>query len=248
MRDLPNKDTSQIREFLRNFEYYDFSMPLTHNAIMWPTMPPIRINKIRYKERDRSEAHEICITTQDYTHIDAPSHMTSGNSIDKFTVDRFVTDALLINVSNGGQMQILVNELKKFEEEIAKATSVILYTGFKKPYNIPVYDWRYLTPDSARYLASFNNLRLVGIDSPSIAGWSGTVEVATPRMSRDDAILTHVELMKNDILIVEGLYNLEAVFRGTKIDFVTGIFIVMPLNLVGLDGSPVRAIFMRFKE
>lgn len=238
----------RLKDFLQNFEYYDLSFPLLQGNVMWPTMPPLRITKIKFKDRDLSEAHEVYITTQDFTHVDAPSHMLrDGKTIDGYGVEYFILPCAMINVKNERNNEITVSELREFEEIMSTYESIILFTGFKKGPKDMAYMWRYLNPSTSEYISGFSNIKLLGIDSPSIAGWSGKVDAMEPIVSRREAVDTHLGLMKRGILIVEGLWNLERLFRkGDKIIY--GILIVMPLNLIGTDGAPVRAVFLRPKS
>ncbi|EHP70201.1 putative metal-dependent hydrolase [Metallosphaera yellowstonensis MK1] len=238
----------KLRDILQLFEYYDLTFPLSQGNVMWPTMPPLRITKIRHKDRDMSEAHEVCITTQDFTHIDAPSHMLrDGFPIDKYGVQSFILPCTVLDVRNEKSREIAVSELREFEAELSTYECIVLFTGFKKDPREFVYSWRYLKSETSEYISTFKNLKLVGIDTPSIAGWSGKVDVMEPLISRREAVITHLNLMKEGILIVEGLWNLGKLF-GPGDRIIHGILVAMPLNLIGTDGAPVRAVFLKLKE
>ncbi len=80
-----------------------------------------------------------------------------------------------------------------------------------------------LGTSAAKYLIS-KNLNLVGIDSPSID------------LGKNPKFEVHHILLKNNILVLENLCNLE------KIHSVFFKLIVLPLKLKNTTGSPVRAV------
>jgi len=235
-----------LDEILNSFDYFDFTMPLSHDVVAWPTHPAIRINKFRSVDRDLYDAHEIYMTSQDYTHFDTPSHMIKGGkSIDKYEARRFILKAVILNLSYKKDMEIREEDLRQFEEVIRKSEAVVLYTNFRKEPKEFRYDWAYLGISGAKYLSQFN-LKLVAIDSPSIAGWSGDVPAHPHIITVKEAIDVHLNLLEKDILIVEGLYNVNKAVGEEK--YVEGILIALPLNIIGLDGGPCRVIFLKPKN
>ncbi|QIW25327.1 cyclase family protein [Sulfolobus sp. S-194] len=222
-------------------------MPLTHDAISWPTHPAIKINKFRSVDRDLYDAHEIYMTSQDYTHFDAPSHMIkNGKTIDKYEPGRFILSAAILNLSTTNSKEITQDDLTPFEDIIRKTNAVILYTNFKKEPKEFKYDWKYLGVSGSKYLSQFSNLKLVAIDSPSIAGWSGDVLAYPHIITVKEAIEIHLYLLEKDILILEGLTNVEKAVKNEK--YVDGILIALPLNIIGIDGGPCRVIFLKPKR
>ncbi|ARM76994.1 cyclase [Acidianus manzaensis] len=220
-------------------------MPLSHNVVSWPTHPPIQINKFKTVERDLYDAHEIYMTSQDYTHFDAPSHMIKGGkTIDAYEIYRFVAPAIILNFSNKEDLEITDKDLQQFSDQIKNVNAVILFTDFNKDPKEFKYNWKYLGVSSAKYLSQFSNIKMVAIDAPSIAGWSGDVPAAPHIITVKDAIDIHLYLLEKDILIVEGLYDVKKAIGNNK--YVYGVLIALPLQIVGLDGGPCRVIFTKF--
>jgi arylformamidase len=82
-----------------------------------------------------------------------------------------------------------------------------------------------ISPDAARILGGFG-IRLIGIDTPSVDGSSSeTFEAHKILASAGIAILENLNLAH----VAPGQYEL----------------IALPLKLVGMDGSPVRAVLRR---
>jgi arylformamidase len=71
-------------------------------------------------------------------------------------------------------------------------------------------------------------VNLIGVEPPSIADVNKLEELQT----------VHRILLEGDVLIVEGLCNLEAVSK----DYVQ--FLALPLKIGQGDGAPVRAIII----
>ena len=80
-----------------------------------------------------------------------------------------------------------------------------------------------LSVAAAKYLSE-KKINLVGIDSPSID------------LGRNLKFTAHHILLKNNVLILENLCNLE------KISGIHFKLVVLPLKLKGATGSPVRAV------
>ncbi|TRM73863.1 cyclase, partial [Sulfolobus sp. E5] len=156
------KIMNKFKVVLDEYEMYDLSFPLSHDVVSWPTHQPIMVKKVKRVDRDLYEMHEISMTTQDYTHYDAPSHMIAdGKSIDKYEINRFILDAVILNLQNRNGFPISQEDLKKFQKYLNSYSGIILYTGFNKDLHKYEYDWSYLDVSGAEYLSRFNNVRLV---------------------------------------------------------------------------------------
>ncbi|QGA69631.1 cyclase family protein [Sulfolobus sp. E11-6] len=224
-------------------------MPLSHDSVSWPTHPAIKVSKFKSVDRDLYDAHEIYMTSQDYTHFDAPSHMIkNGKTIDKYDPKRLILPTAILNLSykiHEANREIRQEDLAQFEDIIKNVNSIVLYTDFVKDPKEFKYDWIYLGVNGANYLSKFENLKLVAIDAPSIAGWSGDVPAYQHLITVKEAIETHLKLLQKDILIIEGLYNVKEAIGNEK--YAVGILIALPLRIIGLDGGPCRVIFLKPK-
>ena len=89
----------------------------------------------------------------------------------------------------------------------------------------------HLSVDAAREIMK-RGVRVVGIDAFSIDG-------DVPQDSRE-ANVVHRLLLGNGVLIAENLANVEALLDGSAYSVS-----LLPLNLQGCDGSPIRAIAWR---
>ncbi len=163
------------------------------------------------------------------THIDAPYHFASdGITIHQIPLDRLIGRGILIKSPKEADSAITRADITLFEKEngmIPNGSSVFFFTGWQRNLKDSSYFTRNpgLDTSAARYLAS-KDINLVGTDSPSID------------LGRDESFGTHRILSKGNILIVENLANLDRI-PSREFDFA-----ILPLNLKGATGSPVRAV------
>ena len=167
------------------------------------------------------------------THLDAPYHFVkNGQKISEIPLDRLVGNGILIKLKKTGNSSITKSDITLFEKKNGKIpdnSSVFFYTGWQKNLKNKNYFTKNpgLDISSAKYLAS-KKINLVGIDSPSID------------LGKDESFTAHKILSKNNILIVENLANMN------KIQSNEFHFTILPLNLKGATGSPVRAVASQF--
>jgi len=155
------------------------------------------------------------------THVDAPFHFfEDGKTIDQVPLERFCGPALCVDVS--GEKIIDAAKLSASAEKIRQYRKVIFYTGWASRWKHMEYfsDHPCLTADAAEFLVDAG-VHLVGLDTPS---------VDLPPFP------AHLVLLRNGVVIVENLRNLE------RIPQEVFEFIALPLKISGRDGSPVRAI------
>ncbi len=155
------------------------------------------------------------------THMDAPFYFfDNGKTIDQIPLDRFCGPAFCVDLE--GEQVIDATKLRPFEVKIRKQPKVILFTGWASHWRRPDYfsDHPCLTGDAAQFLVDAG-VQLVGLDTPS---------VDLPPYP------AHLALLGNGVVIVENLNHLDAIPQ----EFFE--LTVLPLKIVGRDGSPVRAI------
>ena len=180
------------------------------------------------------DSEVMFLSTHTGTHMDAPSHFISGRAtIDEIEVNRFVcNNALLLKIEKESNQTISLNDIIGCEkdddgggEEIKENDTIVFFTGWERQIEKDNYisDNPGLSTDAAKYLAE-KKVNAVAIDGPSI----------DPGI--DNSFKAHKILLSNDILIIENLCNLEK-FNSRRFTL-----IITPLKLIGISGSPVRAI------
>jgi arylformamidase len=196
----------------------DISLPLNASTIIYPNNPKVQIESVRGAS---SMDSKITLGSHTGTHIDAPKHVfEDGAALDEIPLEQIVGKCRVLDFTDSEE-SIKVSDLEK--HDIKEGERILAKTknseiGFKEFRN----DYIYLDGDAAEYLAQ-KRVALFGIDYLSVK----------QRGSSDTR--AHTELLKNDIVIVEGL-DLSRVRAGKY------FLIALPLKFTGIDGSPARAI------
>jgi len=164
------------------------------------------------------------------THMDAPFHFdVNDQTIDEFEVNRFVCDAWVIPIDAHPKQKLKLKELGIFAKLIQPGDGVILFTGWSSFVNEPKY--REELPGIHEDLANWfveKRINMLAVEPPSIADVMDMQEVTK----------IHEILLGGDIIIVEGLTNLEAL-SSEKVKL-----IALPLKIKKGDGAPARVIAM----
>ncbi|HNY02903.1 MAG TPA: cyclase family protein [Bacteroidales bacterium] len=163
------------------------------------------------------------------THIDAPAHiLANGKTLDLFPPEKFAGKAIVISVA--GETAIDRSLLQRHEARIAGCDFILFYTGWQHRWGTAGYleDCPLPTREAAEWLAKFP-LKGIGADAfslDSITAWP----------IREDTLPNHFTFLRNEILLIENLDNLDQL-PGTEFEL-----FCLPLRIAGIDGSPVRAM------
>lgn len=147
------------------------------------------------------------------THIDAPLHfIKNGKSVDQLDLTKLIGKAIVTT----------------FNGEIGKADAEKIVESCKKKdtygaNRILIKGNAIIQEDGAKVLSA-NKIDLVGVESQSV----GAI---------DSPLKTHVELLKNEVVILEGI-NLSCVEDGVYMLY------CLPLNLNGAEGAPCRVVLI----
>lgn len=205
-------------------EIIDISLPITAGMPVYPGMAETQITRVE-SSSGTSVSSEISLTSHTGTHIDAPNHVSGGGdqAINELALNTFYGPCRVLDATTS-EVSI---KLEALELHNIQAGERILFKtknslrGFDMFYD----DYIYLDGDAAEYLAAVG-VALVGIDALSIK----------QRGSSDTR--PHTALLSKNIPIIEGL-NLTTVEAGKY------TLIAFPLALVGIDGSPTRAVLIK---
>lgn len=166
------------------------------------------------------DATRIQLSTHTGTHMDAPSHFIAGaRTIEQTPLDVLTGPAQVIRLTGLDERQ----PIEPTDLGAIGHSRVLINTGWSDDLDDHErYFGRhpYLSDDAARHLVE-SGVRLLGVDTPS-------VDYHPPSA-------VHLAVLGSGAAIVENLANLGEL--GAECELV-----VLPLPLVGLDGSPVRAM------
>lgn len=201
----------------------DLSLPIG------PDLRGVAIDVAKELEMDGWNASTLHLYSHAGTHLDASFHFGVGSqTIDHIPLERCMGPAWVADLTGVGPQELItVEHLGALAEKIAAGDNLLLRTGWSKRLAEPAYRDQLprVSEELARWLVA-RKVNLLGVEPPSVADVNNLEEVTR----------IHRILFEGDVLIVEGLANLEEITQ-EKI-----IFMAIPLRITGGDGSPVRAL------
>lgn len=207
--------------------FIDLSLDVVHGAPTFAWDPKCAVIVHNTVETIGYNITQLSMSTHQGTHLDAPFHfLNDGKTVEQLDLHRCIGDAVLIDLSHKQPKEAIdVADFLPYEHLITEGALVIYRTDWDRQFPQLHYfsDFPYMTIDLARWLAD-RRIGMIGMDVP------------TPNPTDYDPV--HKILLGAEIVIVEGLANLEDV--GTD----TFFFMAAPLRIRGRDGSPVRALAM----
>lgn len=205
----------------------DLTQSISPTLKQFPGSPDVTFIKWSKYEIEGYNLEAMFLSTHTGTHMDAPSHfIKEGYSVDKIDVNRFIMSSThIIRIHKDSNELISLEDIVNSGVSISTGDSIIFSTGWEKHYFSDNYMSSNpgLSIEAATYLID-NKINTVAIDSPSIDA------------GKDSSFIAHQALLKNNIIIIENLCNLE------KINKNNFTFIAVPLKIIGATGSPIRAL------
>jgi arylformamidase len=163
------------------------------------------------------------------THMDAPTHYdVNDTSIDRIPLERCIGEAWIVDCGSVRAKELLTpGHLGDSAAKISSGDFVLIRTGWSRNANEPCY--RDELPRVGAELAEWfaeRRISLLGVEPPAVADVHNFDEIQS----------IHNILLEADIIIVEGLANLDKI-TSDRVEFMA-----LPLKVAGGDGAPVRAI------
>ena len=208
--------------------FIDVLLPIGPDLLTWPGNPAIEIvPQQRIASGDGANVSELRIGTHTGTHVDPPVHFVEGaGGVDTVAIDVLYGRCTVADV-RGMRGQIGPAELEglgvsdEVERLLLRSDNSEIWR--RLPAAFPS-EYVCLSPEGAKWVVG-SGIRLIGVDFLSI------------EMKGSPGHPTHIELLKNGVVIVEGL-NLADVEPGEY------TLAVLPLKIVDGDGGPARAILL----
>jgi kynurenine formamidase len=168
------------------------------------------------------------------THIDAPRHIfRSGKTVDEIELDRFIGEACVLDFSSKAPDEAITSsDLAPHVAAVRPGDIALLRTDWsdKKWGSMEyMYGSPFLTADAAEWLVA-RKVKAAGFD------FVQEEEVKRIPDNKPENNVVHRILLGNGVIQVEHLANLG------KIPTPRCQFIALPLKLVGVEGSPCRAV------
>ncbi|MDH4112687.1 MAG: cyclase family protein [Actinomycetota bacterium] len=212
--------------------WVDVSLPISEALLTYPGNPPVELLAIqRIAGGDSANVSELRLGTHSGTHVDPPVHFVHrGAGIDRTPLDVLIGPCWVADAT-GRDGALGAGDLESLGVPTG-ADRLLLRTDNSKLWGASsaVFPDSYVSvgADGARWIVD-RGLKLVGIDFLGIEA----------RGTRGHP--THVTLLSNDVVIVEGL-NLAQVDQGAY------DLVVMPLRIVDGDGGPARVAVRKRAE
>ena len=205
----------------------DLSQTITSNIKLFPGSPNVYFLQWTKYSIDGYDSEVIFLSTHTGTHMDAPSHfIQEAQHIDNLDVNRFFMENVhLLKISKSSNQLISVEDIVGSGIDIKKNDAIVFATGWEYNRNSEkyVYENPGLSLEAANYLSN-KEINAVAIDGPSIDA------------GIDSDFPVHKVLLKNNIIIIENLCNLD------KINKKNFKLLAIPLKLQRASGSPIRAL------
>ncbi len=213
--------------------YIDLSLQIHGGMATFPVHwhPAVEIVQLGRHGIENRESRRLVLGTHTGTHCEAPSHfIPGGTTVENIPLEQLIGPAELVDFSDLPDFyEISVADLSsklagKKPERLVLRFDWSQHFGTMKYYT----DIPYLSEDAARWVVE-QGIRLIAMDTPMPDNPKNGR--GTPNDSPN-----HKTLLGNGVIIVEYLTNLHEVPVG---EFE---LMVMPLRIVGADGSPVRCV------
>jgi len=203
----------------------DLTHPITDGMATYPGDPSVSFNRVSTIPKSDFNITEVTFGTHSGTHVDAPYHcIDEGITVDRISLESCIGIAEVLDIiEKGPNSDIDIPDLERFAERIEPGCRLLLRTGWSKRFGENNFFTEYpnITPALAIWLAE-KGVRLLGLEQPS--------------PSTKHSLEVHDILLKAEIVLVEAMANLSDL-QSERV-----LLVVLPLKLIGLDGSPARVI------
>lgn len=194
-----------------------------------PRLRGVQFEPCHTAERDGFNTRTLHLYSHSGTHMDAPLHFAAGGgTIDRIPLAHCVLPAWVADTTHLlPKALVSVADLGPIADRVQPGEGLLLKSGWSRHVDQPQY-YRDNFPRISDELAHWcieRRVRLLGVEPPSVADVNDKAELT----------LIHKLLLGANIVIVEGLTNLDAIAHEQV------LFCAAPLKIEGGDGSPCRA-------
>ena len=191
---------------------------------VFPGLPQPSFEPIAKVEEDGYAMTRYSLLNHVGTHVDAPAHqIADGDTLDEIGLERLVTDALTIDVSNRRPHgAIPLAELEQHLDKVRKDDIVLLYSDNARNYGGEAYwtGWSYPDAEAAQALID-RGVSAIGFDGPS----ADPVDSTTFDL--------HRVWLGAGRMILENVANLDQLPERAQL-------VVAPMKVAAANGAPAR--------
>ena len=197
---------------------FDNGMPV------FPGLPDPTFEPIAKVEDDGYAMTRYAMLNHIGTHVDAPAHqIAGGDTLDEIGLERLVTEALTIDVSDRDPHGLLtLDELQPHLDDVRESDIVLFYSNNARNYGTEAYwtGWSYPDADASRALIE-RGISAVGFDGPS----ADPVDSTTFDL--------HRIWLSAGRMILENVNNLDQLPARAQL-------VVAPMKVARANGAPTR--------
>lgn len=201
----------------------DLSLPVSNS------LPGADVSAAKTIALDGWNASTLTLYSHAGTHLDAPRHfLPSGPTLDQQDLAICCGPARLVNLAPAQPRQLLtVRDVELSLGAVYPGDRLLFRTDWSKRIGTTEYrdELPRISIELARWLVD-RQVALIGVEPPSVADVNNLAELTA----------VHQTLFLGGVVVVEGLANLDQITQ-PEVEF-----IALPLNILGGDGCPVRAI------
>jgi kynurenine formamidase len=210
-------------------DWIDLSHPLDEHVPRIALFEPPSYTAVMSLPDDPMSVTRMDMIVHTGTHVDAPSHfIAGGETVDQLGIDRLSGHGVVCRVEAGDDEVYGLDALLD-KELIRPGDLVVLDTGWWKAFGTDRYHRHpSLSVEVATWLAD-REVALVGVDT-------ATPDIPVPLRPEGFDWPVHQVLLGAGVVIAEHLTGLGPL-SGQRVELV-----LVPLNIRGADGSPVRAL------
>ncbi|NLN47314.1 MAG: cyclase family protein [Clostridiaceae bacterium] len=216
----------------------DLSVLIHPGMDVFPGDPPFRFSTAAEIGRDGCNVLDLSLGTHTGTHIDVPRHfLADGAAVDAIPPDRFAGPAVFADVSAMVEQSGVIDLEALQPPLLERGDFLVLYTGWESRRGTPGFftGLPRFAPGTAEWLVS-RRIGLLGTDMPTVLAVVEDPSTSGAEGVGAEATQMHRSLLSRDILLLEGLVNLQPLC-GCRLTL-----FALPLRMAGADGSPVRAV------
>lgn len=200
----------------------DISMTISKDMMVYKDRAEKKPKFMPMKTYENSDFYEsrMDIDLHTGTHVDAPLHMIeNGKTMEQLPLEDWHGEAQVLDLSHVKEA-IHLEDINSYQIKQGEIILLKTQNSFEDTFNA---DFIYLAADAAAYLVEMG-IKGVGIDA---------LGIERAQAAHD----THKILFDKDCFILEGL-RLAHVKEGHY------YLMALPLNIVGVEASPVRAVLI----
>ena len=183
---------------------------------------------------------ELTIDCHAFTHIDAPAHFVpGGRTVDELPLDQLIGPGIVADLSHlGANACVTAAELAQHSPELQAGHMLLVRTSWDQVrHEEPTRfftDAPYMAVDACEWIVE-KGLNAVGFDFPADR-WIRYKYLDPARELQQREAVTHDIILRGGIVLIESVTNLHLLAQPAFDLF------VVPLNVQGAEGMPVRVI------